>query len=111
MSPFGLQGPSDQEPQEFQTGSGQCSLFWAASGFWPIESAQHISKTRPCASQGGKHKLKQQCGLPLTGARVVNRCITEMGVFDFVTKVSRRVHVLWRPIDGQTYGRANPAKP
>jgi len=36
-------------------------------------------------AKGGKHKLKQSCGLPLTGARVVNRCITELGVFDFVT--------------------------
>lgn len=37
-------------------------------------------------AKGGKHKLKQSCGLPLTGARVVDRCITEMGVFDFATR-------------------------
>lgn len=37
-------------------------------------------------AKGGRHKLKQTCGLPLTGARVVDRCITEFGVFQFVTK-------------------------
>merc|ERR1712226_613299 len=37
-------------------------------------------------AKGGRHKLKQTCGLPLTGARVVDRVITELGVFDFVTK-------------------------
>merc|ERR1719420_1626917 len=37
-------------------------------------------------AKGGKHKLKKSCDLPLTGKRVVNRCITDMGVFDFATK-------------------------
>jgi len=37
-------------------------------------------------AKGDKHKLKQQCSLPLTGKRVVNRCITDLGVFDFVTE-------------------------
>lgn len=37
-------------------------------------------------AKGDKHKLKQSCGLPLTGRRVVNRCITDMAVFDFVTE-------------------------
>lgn len=35
-------------------------------------------------AKGGRHKLKQSCGLPLTGKRVVDKCITEMGVFEFV---------------------------
>lgn len=35
-------------------------------------------------AKGGRHKLKKSCGLPLTGKRVVDRCITELGVFDFV---------------------------
>merc|ERR1719199_310504 len=34
-------------------------------------------------AKGGKHKLKQSCGLPLTGRRVVDTCITELGVFNF----------------------------
>jgi len=34
-------------------------------------------------AKGGRHKLKQTCDLPLTGRRVVDRCITELGVFDF----------------------------
>merc|ERR1719293_46420 len=40
---------------------------------------EHVAK-------GNRHKLKQKCDLPLTGKRVVDRCITEMGVFDFVTR-------------------------
>merc|ERR1712228_352029 len=35
-------------------------------------------------AKGGRHKLKQQCDLPLTGRRVVDLCITELGVFEFV---------------------------
>lgn len=38
-----------------------------------------------CA-KGNRHKLKQRCDLPLTGARVVDRCITELGVIDFTTR-------------------------
>mmetsp|Transcript_118645 Transcript_118645/g.287970 ORF Transcript_118645/g.287970 Transcript_118645/m.287970 type:complete len:527 (-) Transcript_118645:78-1658(-) len=34
-------------------------------------------------AKGDKHKLKQACSLPLTGQRVVDRCITDMGVFAF----------------------------
>merc|ERR1740116_413251 len=34
-------------------------------------------------AKGDKHKLKQVCGLPLTGRRVVDRVITELAVFDF----------------------------
>jgi len=34
-------------------------------------------------AKGGKHKLKPSCGLPLTGQRVVDVCITELGVFHF----------------------------
>jgi len=37
-------------------------------------------------AKGNKHKLKQKCGLPLTGKRVVNCVTTELGVFEFVTK-------------------------
>merc|ERR1712107_175790 len=34
-------------------------------------------------AKGNKHKLVQDCSLPLTGQRVVDRVITELGVFDF----------------------------
>jgi 3-oxoacid CoA-transferase len=34
-------------------------------------------------AKGGKHKLKETCALPLTGKRVVDLVITEMGVFEF----------------------------
>jgi 3-oxoacid CoA-transferase len=34
-------------------------------------------------AKGDKHKLKQMCGLPLTGKRVVDCCITDYGVFEF----------------------------
>merc|ERR1711934_423456 len=34
-------------------------------------------------AKGGRHKLKKQCGLPLTGRRVVDMVITELGVFHF----------------------------
>lgn len=40
---------------------------------------EHVAK-------GNKHKLKPSCSLPLTGQRVVDRCITDMAVFDFVTE-------------------------
>lgn len=47
-----------------------------ASGSKVIVVMEHLAK-------GNKHKLKHRCDLPLTGPRVVDLCITEMGVFQF----------------------------
>ena len=46
-----------------------------ASGSRVVVTMEHTAK--------GKHKLLPACTLPLTGARVVDRVITEMCVFDF----------------------------
>jgi 3-oxoacid CoA-transferase len=53
-------------------------------------------------AKGGRHKLKQRCDLPLTGARVVDRCITEMGVFDFAKTGSEAAPVLSEIAPGVT---------
>merc|ERR1712038_739078 len=51
-----------------------------------VSSDSRVIVVMEHVAKGNKHKLKQTCALPLTGLRVVDRCITEMGVFDFVTR-------------------------
>ena len=43
---------------------------------------------------GGKPKLLRQCTLPLTGARVVDMVITELGVFEIARKGEPRMTLL-----------------
>ena len=53
-----------------------------------VASGSRVVVTMEHTAKGGKHKLLSQCTLPLTGQRVVDRIITEMGVFD--TKYIRK---------------------
>ena len=48
-----------------------------------VASNSRVVVTMEHLAKGGKHKLVKKCSLPLTGARVVDRVITELGVFDF----------------------------
>lgn len=43
--------------------------------------------------KNGNSKVKKQCTLPLTGAKVVDRLITELGVFDFEDGVMKLVEL------------------
>ena len=47
----------------------------------------HVSQllvTMEHTAKGGKHKLLENCSLPLTGKKCVDMVITEMGVFEMV---------------------------
>mmetsp|Transcript_47318 Transcript_47318/g.109510 ORF Transcript_47318/g.109510 Transcript_47318/m.109510 type:complete len:103 (+) Transcript_47318:240-548(+) len=48
-----------------------------------VSSRSRVLIVMEHTAKGGKHKLKKVCDLPLTGRRVVDRCITELAVFDF----------------------------
>jgi 3-oxoacid CoA-transferase len=48
-----------------------------------VASDSRVVVTMEHLAKGGKHKLVKSCSLPLTGSRVVDRVITELGVFDF----------------------------
>ena len=48
-----------------------------------VASNSRVVVTMEHLAKGGKHKLVKKCSLPLTGARVVDRVIKELGVFDF----------------------------
>ncbi|CBG40336.1 3-oxoacid CoA-transferase subunit B [Helicobacter mustelae] len=49
-----------------------------------VNGAKKIVVVMEHVNKKGESKVKSQCDLPLTGAKVVNRLITELGVFDFI---------------------------
>jgi len=54
-----------------------------------VSSGSRVVVTMEHCAKGGKHKILQQCSLPLTGKAVVDRIITEMGVFDVLPPSQR----------------------
>lgn len=48
-----------------------------------VSGAKRIVVVMEHTNKHGESKIKKECSLPLTGKRVVNRLITELGVFDF----------------------------
>jgi 3-oxoacid CoA-transferase subunit B len=47
-----------------------------------VAGAQRIVVVMEHCSKDGESKLKRQCGLPITGLKVVNRIITDLAVID-----------------------------
>ena len=47
-----------------------------------VSSGSRVVVTMEHVSKNGAHKILEACNLPLTGARVVDRIITELAVFD-----------------------------
>lgn len=54
-----------------------------------VSSGSRVVVTMEHCAKGGKHKILRQCSLPLTGKAVVDRIITDMGVFDVLPPTER----------------------
>lgn len=48
-----------------------------------VNGAKRVVVVMEHVNKHGESKVKQQCSLPLTGQKVVNRLITDLAVFDF----------------------------
>lgn len=59
-----------------------------ASGSRVVVTMEHVAK-------GGAHKILEECSLPLTSRRSVNRLITDMAVFDIDPHKGMRLIEIW----------------
>lgn len=59
-----------------------------------VSGARSIVVVMEHTNKYGESKLKKECSLPLTGKAVVNKLITELGVFEFENGVMKLVELM-----------------